>query len=75
MDLLPIMKDSGYTKAQYINFDQEVCTIRLNQFYSNDEIFLQLRMDPASIQYFPLDRTPYITFMEKEKVIKLQLLK
>ncbi|GGF14815.1 hypothetical protein GCM10010954_11730 [Halobacillus andaensis] len=75
MDLLPFMKDEGYTEAQFTDLDGKDWSLRFKDIHSNEQLFHHLRILPSSIQYFPLERQPYIYFIEKEKTIKCQLFK
>ncbi|MFG6149374.1 hypothetical protein [Halobacillus sp. B23F22_1] len=75
MDLLPFMKNEGYTEAQFIDSEGKGCSFLFKDIHSNEQLFHKLRILPSSIQYFPLERNPYIHFIEKENSFKCHLFK
>ncbi|WP_173917493.1 hypothetical protein [Halobacillus sp. Marseille-Q1614] len=75
MELLPIIKNAGFTQAQFTDNDGNDCSFLLETIHSNDQLFHHLKIVPTTVQYFPLERHPYLYCIEKEKTLKIKLLK
>ncbi|WP_082235270.1 hypothetical protein [Halobacillus massiliensis] len=75
MELLPLIKNAGFTEALFMDSVGNECSLLLKNVHSNEQFFHQLKIVPTRIEYYPLERKPYLYFFEKEKPTKVKLIK